>query len=234
MNEQILWNRPQFPAQLNMSHPLTRGLVGCWLLNDTGGLRAWDSSPYGNHGLLTNFASPPKRPFNGLLFDGVNDVVNLGNAQSLQIVNKITIEIWFIMNAWTGYWILCTNGIDTFWTIRLNVDTVKIQAYIQQADDILVTAGTAMLLTTRRWYQHVSVIDGAGYQAYIDGQKDGTATAWSGAIKTTTNNILVGARSDNFGPFDGSIGLIRIWKDRALFPSEVRQLYQDPYGMILK
>ena len=94
MNEQILWDRSQFPAQLNMAHPLTRGLVGCWLLNDTGGLRAWDSSPYANHGLLTGFADPVKRPFNGLQFDGTDDYVSVPNVGPLQLTTKLSLGVW--------------------------------------------------------------------------------------------------------------------------------------------
>ena len=68
---QLLYNRPTFPAQLNMAHPLARGLVGCWLLNEEGGLRAFDSSPYGNHRLVTGALSH----YDGKTFNGVADVI---------------------------------------------------------------------------------------------------------------------------------------------------------------
>jgi len=54
-NGQFLYNRPTFPAQLDMAHPLTKGLVGCWLFNEDApkSMRVWDSSPYRNHGVVT-------------------------------------------------------------------------------------------------------------------------------------------------------------------------------------
>ena len=48
------WQKPYRGIQLNRQHPLARGLVGCWLVNEGTGDKVFDYSGNGNNGILTN------------------------------------------------------------------------------------------------------------------------------------------------------------------------------------
>jgi len=94
--------KPPFGAQLNLDHPLARGMVGCWLFNEGSGNKAQDYSGQGNIGTLTNFNDPPiatsgwnAGPHGGALaFDGSNDYVDFGAMPLATISPKaFTLEI---------------------------------------------------------------------------------------------------------------------------------------------
>jgi len=54
-----------------------------------------DSSGKGNHGTITGATWTTQGKFgNALEFDGVNDMVNCGNDESLNITDRITVEAW--------------------------------------------------------------------------------------------------------------------------------------------
>jgi hypothetical protein len=54
------WNmtKPPLGAKINFAHPLAKGIVGCWLLNEGMGDKVYDLSGNGNTGTLANFSHP--------------------------------------------------------------------------------------------------------------------------------------------------------------------------------
>ncbi len=46
--------QPEVGYQINLAHPDAQGLVGFWLFNEGLGMKAYDLTPYGNDGTLTN------------------------------------------------------------------------------------------------------------------------------------------------------------------------------------
>ena len=93
-------DKPPVGSQINWGHPLARGLVGCWLLNEGAGRKAYDLSEYRNHGTLTSMAIPPTpnsgwnpgRTGIGLSFDGVDDYVGMMTTDLY--TDTITLEAW--------------------------------------------------------------------------------------------------------------------------------------------
>ena len=95
--------KPPVGAQLNLSHPFSRGLLGSWLLNEGSGKAVHDSSGQGNEGTLINMADPPAAsgwcagPFgNSLLFNG-SGYVDCGTGLSVRLgtTTKISVIIGF-------------------------------------------------------------------------------------------------------------------------------------------
>ncbi len=74
--------KPAPGTPLDPDDPLNRGCCGAWLLNDRT-QKAWDASPYRNHGALANFAADPYVGGHhggvALKFDGSNDYVDTGS-----------------------------------------------------------------------------------------------------------------------------------------------------------
>ena len=228
MNEQILYNRPLPGARLNMAHPLTQGLVGCWLLNENGGVRAMDLSPYGNHGLLTSFATPPKRSFNGLLFDGVDDYVLCTTTEA--DLATFTAEAWFNPSTTVvAQYNLIGHGsspTDNGWNFAQNGTGLRITfAGVGNYDS------TADILSVGKWYQGLMTLLGTTATFYLNGQLINSAA--TGALAVATHKYALGATPGGATLFGGFIALARVY-NRVLNATEIKQLYQDPYGMILK
>jgi hypothetical protein len=68
---------------------------GRWLLDEASGVTAHDVSGNDNHGTLVNGASwaPGVTGF-GVEFDGVNDLIDVGDKSSLDIVDNLSIDVW--------------------------------------------------------------------------------------------------------------------------------------------
>ena len=44
------YQKPLLGTPLDLNNPINRGLVGFWLFNEAGGMKAYDLSGKGNHG----------------------------------------------------------------------------------------------------------------------------------------------------------------------------------------
>ena len=79
-------------------------LVGYWAFDEGGGTSTKDSSGNGNIGMSINDPQWISGKSNtGLQFDGVDDYVDCGNGNSLNIQEHISIELWFNSSAYSGW-----------------------------------------------------------------------------------------------------------------------------------
>mgnify|MGYP001565342616 CR=1 FL=1 len=222
-NSQILYNRPTFPAQLDMSHPLTRGLVGCWILNEEGGMRAFDSSPYGNHGTLTGFTNPVRRPFNGLLLDGVNDGISFTTPGRLNNPLSVAISVW----------VKKTDAVGTERLIDFDAYGIEFEA----GDVSLFRAGgagaTYTSYPTGTWMMLTGVFGtGHGNDFYVNGSLIATeAGNGTGATLATSTIGYWNAGAARY--VNGTIGSVTVWT-RTLTAQEIKNHYLNPYEMFLK
>ncbi len=83
------------PRMLLAAVVVSQGLVGYWALDETSGVVASDITGNGNDGTLVNGPVwTTGHVDNGLLFDGVNDYVNLGDPAELEGMNALTVSAW--------------------------------------------------------------------------------------------------------------------------------------------
>jgi len=236
VNEQILFNRPTFPAQLDMSHPLTQGLAGCWLLNDSGGLRVWDSSPYGNHLALTEFPQPVRRPFNGQNFNGSDYCYKA--ITSFANNNKGAIEVWFQGGTGGTFFGSADEATGTFF-FSLEIST-GLRA-LQRNNDVTDAVRGNTDIVANTMYQGILSSDGSAYTIFLNGIKE-NLTVQAGAnngdwLSDTNNrdNVTFGGYVRNAGlenGYTGRIYLIRLW-DRPIIDNEVKRLHLAPYEMFV-
>ena len=233
--EQLLYNRPLPGARLNMSHPLAKGLVGCWLLNENGGMRAMDLSPYNNHGTLTNFANPPPRPFNGLLFDGSDDYITIPNAQSLQVGASLTVTAGAKSGAQlTDYdTVICKNSVVSDWKLGRNVVADKSFLFVLYNDvggasQVESPANSAI---DGQCYLLRATFDGVKVELFLDEVSLGTA-AFSGTRPALTSSVEIGVQNylgTLMRYYAGSIYFCYL-HNRVLTNPEGRALYLNPYA----
>jgi len=247
LHNHILKPRWEWRPKLNPNHPLSIRLVGLWLFNETGGLKAYDLSGKNNHGTLIN--GPVWKPGKfgqALYFDGVDDYVSLLSPTSLDDIENqggggMTISAWIFPNNVSANQYMVTkdsanSGFWTFWlsssgsqvTVRWQKDfsTTDMDVYTQYGD---VIAG--------KWQHVVLTWDGSSnannahiYVNSID--KTFTRTNGVGTKNSDASlNAYIGTGFYINSLFNGRIDEVRIYK-RALLAKEIRWLYQEPFAGI--
>ena len=228
--EQLLTYRPLPGARLNMSHPLAKGLVGCWLLNESGGLTAMDLSPYANHGKLVGFDAPPKRAFDGLTFDGTDDYISVPHSSSLSLATALSIDAFVFLPtlpAVAGFGIISKrNAITTNYC--LGITHVATAGRLFAYDGGVGGVFSDSPITAARWHHVVFTQDGSTITFHLNGIADGSQALTLGT--THTDPLFIGQSKAATELFAGRIGLIRLWKDRILYLQEIKELYLSPYA----
>ena len=235
MNEQILFNRPTFPAQLDMAHPLTKGLVGCWVLNDPSGMRAWDSSPQQHHLIATGTRNTAQ----GKLFSGVDEDCRITNPK-FQDNLQGALEYWISYNTISGTPVSFSTAGGTddefqFTHTGSNPDLSFILNTIASAE---FRGNTT--LEVRRYYQIIWSSNASVIRLYVNGLPDvvtvlvgSNAGQWFNAV-TDGNTFTLGGvvRAALVADFPCMIALVRVW-NQPITARQAQELYLNPYEMFL-
>lgn len=248
--------KPMLGRQLRIGHPLTHGLVGCWLMNEGSGNKIYDLSG-NNHvgtrgGTGTIWTAGKFGP--AQLFNSNDDYITMGDSDAFSFTDGVADKPFSVLLY------LKTTATDDG-----NICLAKYWDWDPFSGEynIIFKAGAngvyAQLLgglTTRRikitgsqtiasgvYYQLILTYDGFGSEyglnIYLDGVIDASATKGEdgGYIKMTNYSspleIGVGLRGDGGTNrfFDGVIDYFYLF-NRALSASEIAQLYQFPFCMV--
>lgn len=235
-------------AQIDWSHPLARGLVGCWLFNEGGGSRVFDSARR-NHGTLTNM-DPASDWVNGkfgraLDFDGSDDYVNFGDYSATDGLRRLSVDLVVrvdnVTNStpgrhWVGKW-GGAFGTNCEWIISQadgQGGKLVFAAVTNGANYFLLTT-TSNILTSGAWVR-ISVVWNGGTvgSIFVNGVQQAVTNSSLGsptAIMTSTAEMRFGRQTAGTASLAGRIDRCVIY-NRALTAAEVRQLYVDPFCFI--
>ncbi len=226
--------KPMLGQMINWAHPLAKGLVGCWIMNEGSGDRIYDISGNRNNGDFGgNPLWNPGDRGQALAFDGANDYVVIADSASLNTITAITLSAWIKSSDIDG-WIV---GKDNVGAIR----PYSVRRYDVAGDSIIrfgIDTGATVFLnglidmSDTQWVFVAATYDGVNMKIYIDGIFD-TSVGETGNIRVNTDPVHIGIRGGGALPFNGDISSIMIW-NRALSAQEVSQLYYEPYAMFLK
>lgn len=243
--EQLLVGRPQPGAQINRAHPLSRGLIGCWLFNENGGIQAWDYSDRHSHGILTNFAVGGLsgcRSSLGLQFDGSDDYVTATINPPL-LSADLTLLAWVYKDVATpiasvrpvltsqvanygNYWATLnayySGGLSDRWNFGLYNGAQN--PYINVTDVVL-----------RRWTQLIGERNTGLTRIglWIDTQLSGTATDTTTSVPAYSA-LQIGAQTSPSNRYSQErIAVAQVWS-RTLSSDEKKWLFVDPYAMFVK
>lgn len=233
------FNKPLLGTPINWSHPLAKGLVGCWLMNEGSGDRVNDYSGNQNTGVLQNSAS--RVPGGIDLENTTGDCIICGNSP---IFNLQSHTIFCKIKAESGYpnplvnkeritqggfiWYLGTEAAYTGDIAFAYFDT-GIRGWYRFDTNLSVGVDYTLGLVCQK-------TEGLA-QCFVNGVQFGAG------VSTTTANILypvvydfkIGGRNllVNSETFDGIFYFLYIY-NRALTPSEITQLHADPYCMFMR
>lgn len=238
--------KPKPGVQINPAHPLSKGLVGCWLFNEGTGGVAHDLSYNKNHFTLNMTPAVqgsgwvPSASGGGLGFNGVGDVAETIRNIGISGGSPRTIAMRMIAGTKNDEnygqllcgWGACSTADACLVIYDTNVsgDTdegVRAEAWGMNLDGNPNTI-------TRGKPQHVVVAyDGTTVRIYVNGVLDASGDrAWT----TTDSTMRVGhglACDAWGGNYEGVVDSLHIY-DRALPVSEVQQLYHDPFCNFLR
>lgn len=215
----------------------TRGLVAYWAMDEGSGQYVLDGSGKGNHGRLgdnDSEAGDPADPKwttgrigNALLFDGVDDYVDCGSDDSLDITGAVTLEAWIYLNktpvsAGHKFRIISKRDATHGYEMYMRDDDNTVRAHFKGLTDDFIS-GTGTPLETNKWYHVVVIWDGLLMRSYINGVLDLIDDS-SGTIAFGPDiKLSISHKSRNFA---GIIDEVRIY-NRALSAEEVRYHYNQ-------
>lgn len=211
----------------NAGHWASKGLVGCWLMNEGSGNKVYDLSGNGNHGTNVNTPSwsPGKYGIAPLMSgDEVNHYDT--NFDSSPYSELTVISFVRIDSIAYGYEYVADHSDGTAgFGLRRWEDGIEFFCYVG-GDHGTVLSNRSF---TAGEYVHIAAVHLTSNTLYLDGTYD-NSTASSLGIDDSTDTMRIGAQFDGSEEWDGLIEYLFIY-NRALSASEIAQLYREPFCM---
>lgn len=227
--------KPPVGARLNVNHPLAQGLVGAWLFNEGGGLRAYDASLRRNHGTLANGATWVETQYGQAVnLDGTNDEISIGTGNGLS-GNDLSFVALIRIDTFSGGGLARLIEKNEAGDNGYSIDTSSaagntLRFYSQNGSGGAVVAPGGSL-ATGTWY----VVAGSYAEntkagvLYINGKQVAAGTLSGGLGNHSAVPLTLGGRAgDTLRQWDGQLVYVYLY-DRALPPAVFRSLYVDPY-----
>jgi prepilin-type N-terminal cleavage/methylation domain-containing protein len=220
--------------------------AGIWSFDEGSGITPKDMSGWENHGTLVNGPTwmcaivdssyTPSGQGCSLQFDGVNDYVDVGSGDSLDITNAITIEAWIKPNS------LAVSDL-TQQTIyaRSTTYSLLILSYTNGRVYVLQSCNgsspwnsyyqtPAGVLQVGIWTHIVATYDysNATVNVYINGDlsTDGSRKTGSNCGIYSSKPTYIGSQAGASRSFNGLIDEVRIYAT-ALTATEIQQHYAE-------
>lgn len=176
-----------------------------------GDSKIYDRSPYGNIGTITG--ATWKRLPSGLWclsFDGTDDYVGCGNATSLQLTDKFSVEFWakvvsgnegVIAGKWYQAWEIKADATNFNVYVGMSVEP-----YWKNLDS------KAHGVDITEWNHWAYVFDYTGGKVYfhVNGVYVNSEGWTNLEVQDNTKNVEIGRRSGGGNDFEGSVALLRI------------------------
>jgi prepilin-type N-terminal cleavage/methylation domain-containing protein len=202
--------------------------VSEWKFDEVSGSAATDTVGT-NNGTL---ASAPGRRLGSdcvsggcLLFDGIDDYVDCGNGDNLNVADAITIEGWVKWPSATIKEIFVkmdnANASPGSYEFYQNNSSV---AFRTLKGGIMHSLGSSTTISPNTWAHIVATWDGVTKKIFINGVQDASTQAETAPIDLTTGKFVIGAYANGNYSFDGYIDEVRIYNS-ALTASAVREDY---------
>ncbi|MDF2438453.1 MAG: Protein of unknown function precursor [Bacteroidota bacterium] len=167
--------------------------------------------------LLTGSMSNLKGQDASLYFDGLDDVVHLGNSINtvLDPLNTITVEAWANTSTLSGNGIIAGNYNSDFnngqMQFLLRRDSDQYSFWVDDGTGWYAAFSGAGTVAAGTWQHVAGTWNGSELKIYINGVLMATTAGVTGAsFSNSTNNVKLGYNSMNEN-FMGAIDELRIW-----------------------
>ena len=215
--------KPSLGSTIDFNHPLSQGLMGCWLFNEQAGNKIYDLAKDKNGNLLNGVLITPEN-LGSLKFDGTNDYVDF----SSYTPEANTVSIWVKFNSLQNGPLVYV-GDDSYastswsWSFFLYNSVFWFRANPGSFADFYESPPLGV------WVNYTLIRDnGSGVSlAYKNGVFFGSSN--NSTLSNPFPNLRIAKASSVYASFN--LGLIQIY-NRALSAEEVLSLYEQPYQFI--
>jgi hypothetical protein len=242
--------KPPISAGLNLTHPLARGVAGCWLLHEGAGRVAHDVSGHHCDGIFSGGPvwSPSRRGC-AVEFDGYDDWISMGDCLNLGTDDVTMLAIVKYSAAvqpdeWSGLHVGAIAGkghLDSAnrgYGLSVNSNN-QIYWQVRNQDSNFFTVSDSAL-NDSQYHVTIGVCDRdstTGVRLYVDGIQQATTanpTPINGDDLSGARAFAIGSRQESggtwFWDFAGTVTAVYVWK-RVLTEAEIRQLQCDPFAL---
>jgi hypothetical protein len=181
----------------------------------------FDSSGNGNHGTISGAQRVAGRFGRGLRFDGVNDLVTVADADSLDLTEAMTLEAWVKPTALGSMWrtvAVKEQPSHLAYALYAGNGKGRPSGHVYTSGDRDVASSSALPLNA--WRHLASTWDGRTLRLYVDGSQVASRSL-SGRAVASGAPLRFGGNRVWREWFKGLIDEVRIYA-RALSPTELR------------
>jgi glucose/arabinose dehydrogenase len=199
------------------------GLVAAYTFAEGTGPTTADVSGNGNTGTLAGGAawSAAGRFGRAVSFDGVNDLVSVADAATLDLTTGMTIEAWVNPAALSGWRTVALKAVPGGLSYALYAhDGAPRPAGTVNTGGADVSAIGTAALSVGTWTHLAVTFDGGTLRLYVNGGLVGTQSA-SGPIRTSADALTIGGNAVWSEWFAGLVDEVRIY-NRALTQGEIQ------------
>lgn len=215
LRDKILFEPPEIGCVLSLT-----GLPG-------GGSKMYDRSAYGNHGTIIGASWKYQNGLWCLSFDGIDDKVDCGKHESLNLQGALTCEAWVNLKGTPKNYSCVLNKEDTAntygWGLLVHSNR-KVQFWVDDGDAQGVQDATTVL-QDNIWYHIAGRYNGSAINVFVNGAKEGSDVSQGGPGTTATKELYVGTGWVANRQFNGLIALARVY-NRALTALEIQNHFQ--------
>jgi len=215
----------------NSAPPPPIGLVAAFSFSEGSGTSVGDASGNNNTGLVTGNAAwtTQGRYGSALSLDGVDDLVTIPDAPSLDLTTGMTLEAWVNPTGLSGWRTVMMKEISAglAYALYANDNAPKPAAYVHLANQSQSNGvGGATQLPLNTWSHVAATFDGATVRLFVNGVEVSNAPA-SGSLMQSSNSLRIGGNGVWGEYFAGIIDEVRIY-DRALTATEIQADMSTP------
>ena len=208
------------------------GLVAAYSFDAGSGTTAADASGNSNNGTIAGatWAGAGQGRFgNALVFDGVNDRVNITDSASLDLTTGMTLEAWVFPTVLSGWRtvIMKERAGGLAYTLYAHDSVPGPAAYVRTAGVEHSTPNVAAL-PLNAWTHLAATYNGSVLRLYVGGSLVSSQPV-TGSIQTSTNALRIGGNAPWGEWFQGRIDEVRIY-NRALSQAEIQTDMTTPVG----
>ena len=200
--------------------PPPPGLVGAWSFNAGTGTTATDSSGFGNTGTLNGATWTQSGQLgSALLFDGVNDRVDIPDSASLGLTTGMTLEAWVRPTTTTGWRSVLVKERPggRVYSLYSSDNAGRPSTYLRLKSDVGLVGPAALPANT--WSHVATTYDGTTHRLYVNGSQVASVSR-SGKIGTSPRPLRIGGNAVFGEWFNGTIDEVRVY-NRALTAAEI-------------
>lgn len=191
-----------------------------------------DLSGNGKNGVLSGGVGYSSGSGGSLVFDGVNDTINLGTGNTFFPLPSFSMELWFKSDGTTPTTGTSPGLLGITYGIRLLVFSSYLQFAVDDGASFpaLNTAGANSFYNSS-WHQVVIQANAATRYIYLDGLLSNTSSAtWSGVTRYPTNSANIGRDNNNSNYyFTGNISSIKFY-NVVLSANDINQNFNKLRG----